>query len=424
MSYLRRIVDDELDELLPALQAIALEGAKGVGKTETALQRAKTVYRLDDPAQHALAQADPERLLMSAPPVLLDEWQRVPALWDTVRRAVDRGAAPGSYLLTGSASPLYPPTHSGAARVVTLRMRPLSLAERGLEQPTVRLRALLEGGKPAIAGRTSLALTDYTREIVGSGFPGLRHLSGRPLRAQLDGYLRRIVDTDFVEMGQAVRRPELLRRWMTAYAAATATSTSYETIRDAATPGEADKPAKTTTMPYRDVLERLWILDPLPAWMPTRNPITRLTRSPKHHLVDPALAARLLGIGAEALLQGQEAGPPIPRSGGTLLGHLFESLVTLSVRVYAQAAEAQLGHMRTAAAEQEVDLIVARADQRIVAIEVKLSRSVEDKDVRHLHWLKERMGDELLDALVITTGPEAYRRADGIAVVPASLLGP
>src|SRR5690606_36893292 len=110
-------------------------------------------------------------------------------------------AAPGSFLLTGSASPTHPPTHSGAARVVTVRMRPLSLAERGLEPPTVSLRTLLGGGRPALQGTTDITLADYTREIVGSGFPGLRHLAGRPLRAQLDGYLSRIVDTDFVELG-------------------------------------------------------------------------------------------------------------------------------------------------------------------------------------------------------------------------------
>jgi predicted AAA+ superfamily ATPase len=423
MPYLRRIVDDELNELLPALPALSLEGAKGVGKTETALQRARTVHRLDDPAQQAIAEANPARLLDGEHPILLDEWQRVPLVWDRVRRAVDAGAAPGSFLLTGSASPARPPTHSGAARVVTVRMRPLSLAERGIERPTVSLRALLQGGRPEVQGKTEVTLEDYTREIVGSGFPGLRHLTGRPLRAQLDGYLSRIVDTDFVEMGRDVRRPQLLRRWMAAYAAATATSATYETIRDAATPGEADKPAKTTTIPYRDVLERLWILDPVPAWMPTRNPITRLTRSPKHHLVDPALAARLLGISTDALLSGQETGPPVPRD-GTLLGHLFESLVTLSVRVYAQAAEANIGHLRTAGGQQEVDLVVEREDQRVVAVEVKLSRTVDDGDVRHLHWLRDRLGDDLLDAVVVTTGPEAYRRPDGVAVVPAALLGP
>ena len=423
MPYLRRVVDDELDELAPSLPAIAIEGAKGVGKTETALQRAATVHRLDDPAQRAIAEAAPDRLLDGPRPVLLDEWQRVPSVWDGVRRAVDAGAEPGAFLLTGSASPLHPPTHSGAARVVTVRMRPLSLAERGLAEPTVSMRALLTGARPDVRGATDVSLADYTREIVGSGFPGLRHLSGRPLRAQLDGYLRRIVDTDFPEMGRDVRRPQLLRRWMAAYAAATATSASYETLRDAATPGEADKPARTTTAPYRDVLERLWIVDPVPAWAPTRNAVARLTRSPKHHLADPALAARLLGVGEDALLSGQDAGPPVPRD-GTLLGHLFESLVALSVRVYAQAAEAGVGHLRTAGGKQEVDLIVERDDRRVVAVEVKLSGAVGDRDVRHLLWLRDQLGDDLLDAVVVTTGPQAYRRPDGVAVVPAALLGP
>ena len=301
-------------------------------------------------------------------------------------------------------------------------MRPLSLAERGLAKPTVSLRALLAGNRPEIRGTTDVALADYTREVVRSGFPGLRHLSGRPLRAQLDGYLRRIVDTDFEEMGREVRRPQLLRRWMAAYAAATATAASYETIRDAATPGEADKPAKTTTIPYRDVLERLWIVDPIAAWSPTRNAVARLTRSPKHHLVDPALAARLLGVGEDALLGGYDVGPPVPRD-GTLLGHLFESLVTLSVRVYAQAAEAGIGHLRTAGGKREVDLIVERDDRRVVAVEVKLSGTVGDGDVRHLLWLRDQLGEDLLDEVVVTTGPEAYRRADGVAVVPAALLG-
>ena len=291
------------------------------------------------------------------------------------------------------------------------------------------LRHLHNGNMP-LEGRLRMLNAYYnrakTREELDQRaalVAGLRHLTGRPLRAQLDGYLNRIVDTDFVEMGRDVRRPQLLRRWMAAYAAATATSASYETIRDAATPGEADKPAKTTTAPYRDTLERLWILDPVPAWLPARNAIARLTRSPKHHLVDPALAARLLGIGADALLSGQEAGPRVPRD-GTLLGHLFESLVTLSVRVYAQAAEAAVGHMRTAGGRQEVDLIVERDDRRVVAVEVKLSRAVDDADVRHLHWLREHLGEDLLDAVMVTTGPQAYRRPDGIAVVPAALLGP
>lgn len=421
-KYLHRIIDTELSELLEELPAIAIEGAKGVGKTETALQYASSVFRLDDEAQLLLAKADPKRLLDQANPVLLDEWQRFPSLWDYVRRAVDGGAKPGSFLLTGSAAPLNLPTHSGAGRVVTLRMRPLSLQERGLCKTTVSLTSLLNDDLVDINGSSPMTLTDYTDEILKSGFPGIRKLKGKARRLTLEGYINRIVDRDFEEQGIAVRRPDTLLRWMRAYAAATATTTSYETIRDAASAGEATSLAKTTTIPYRDTLKRLWITESLPAWLPTRNQLSKLAKAPKHHLADPALAAQLLGATQDSLLTGQALGPMIPRD-GTLLGHLFESLATLCIRVYAQHSEAKVFHLRTPRNAQEVDLIVERPDGRIVALEVKLSPEVGDRDVRHLHWLKAKLGEDLLDAVVLTTGPYAYRRKDGIAVVPLALLG-
>ena len=156
--------------------------------------------------------------------------------------------------------------------------------------------------------------------------------------------------------------------------------------------------------------------------MPTRNHFARLTSSPKHHPADPALAASLLGIDEKTLLSGEEGGVRIV-SVGTLLWHLFESLVTQSVRVYAQAAEATVKHFRTMGGRNEVDLIVERNDQKVVAIEVKLKRSVDEDDVKKLLWLKDKMNNDLIEMLLINTGPEAYRRKDGVAVVPASLLG-
>jgi predicted AAA+ superfamily ATPase len=423
MAYAGRILDDELDELLPALPAIAIEGAKGVGKTETASRRATTVHALDDPDRFAVAEADPRRLLEADPPILIDEWQRLPEIWDLVRRSVDGGASPGRYLLTGSASPDGSGRHSGAARIPTIRMRPLTLAERDEQQSTVSLGQLLKGSRPAISGETGMTVEDYTDEILSSGFPGLRGMTGRPLRTQLDGYLARIVDRDFAELGHELRNPAGLHRWMRAYAAASSTSASFEKIRDAATGGEGEKPSRDASRPYRNVLERLWILDPVPAWQPTRRQLSRLGAAPKHQLADPALAARLLGAGKAALLENRDLGPPMPRD-GTLLGALFESLVTLCIRVYAQGAEAEVGHLRTFSGDHEVDLIVEREDGRVIAVEVKLKRTIDAGDLRHLKWLAHKVGDELLDALIVTTGNVAYRRADGIGVVPAALLGP
>lgn len=150
--------------------------------------------------------------------------------------------------------------------------------------------------------------------------------------------------------------------------------------------------------------------------------MTRLGQAPKHHLADPALAARLLGLGADALLGGK--GEPLRPQAGSMLGMLFESLVTLCVRVAAQAAEVDIAHLRTRNGDHEVDLVVVRADGGVVGIEVKLAAAVSDSDGKHLRWLRDQLGSRFVDGLIITTGPIAYRRRDGIAVVPLALFGP
>jgi predicted AAA+ superfamily ATPase len=195
-------------------------------------------------------------------------------------------------------------------------------------------------------------------------------------------------------------------------------------ILDAATPGLPDKPSRSTIVAYREILQRMWLLEELPAWTGSRNLLTALGQTPKHHLADPALAARLLRVTPASLLGKPDPGSvSIPRN-GTLLGALFESLVTLSVRVYADPAQATVSHLRTQRGDHEVDLVITGNDGAVLAIEVKLGAVPDDHDVRHLRWLRNRLGDDLVDAVVITTGTTAYRRPDGIAVVPAGLLGP
>ncbi len=423
VDYQHRIVDDELDVLLAELPAIAIEGPRGIGKTATASRRVDRVIAFDDPPQLEVISADPAQLDAFSGRILLDEWQRYPPIWDYVRRQVDAGSRPGRFLLAGSAAPLETPAHSGAGRISQLRMRPLSLAERGLAQPTVKMQALLQGSHPPVAGSTDIKLFEYAEEIVASGFPGIRTLSQRARNTQLQSYINRVVQRDFAYQGLRVRRPASLLSWLKAYAAATATTTSYNLLARAASSGGENIPAKTTVAAYRDVLTDLWLLDPLPGWSATRNRLRRLTLAPKHHLADPALAASLLGVGASGLIETDGNSFGIPRN-GSLLGALFESLVALSVRVYAQASEASVFHLRTKDTRHEIDLIVERPDGRVLPLEVKLSREVVGDDVRHLHWLQEEIGDDLMDAVVVTAGEQAYRRPDGIAVVPAVLLGP
>ena len=426
-DYLPRIADDQLKELLAVLPAISIEGPRAVGKTRTALRYANTVYDLDNPVVLEEVHADPNLLSRGIPPILIDEWQRYPPSWDIVRRAVDRDFSPGRFILTGSSRPSTPPAHSGAGRIVTLRMWTTTLAERlqhRQDVPSVSLGALLSGDHPDVSGNTDLKVEDYAREVLAGGFPGWWNVQGRGRGLLLDGYVHRLSEHDFPLAGHRVGNPAALRRWLTAYAAAVSTTASYESIRDAATSGEGDKPAKTTTLAYRDTLEAMWVLDPLPAWLPVGSHLSRLKRSPKHHLADTALAGRLLNISFDMLMGGGSATfrgmPPGPRG---RLGAFFESLVAHDLRVYAQACDARVFHMRTWNDQRKVDIVV-EYEGRVIPVEVKLGTEVTRQNTRHIRWLRDRLGPGVIDAMVVTTGDRAYRDDGGIAIVPAALLTP
>lgn len=418
-GYRRRLVDDVLDDLLPQLPAILLDGPKGVGKTATARQRCAAARHLDDDATRTVVAAEPSRIAADARPLLLDEWQLVPPVWDVVRRLVDADSSGGQFLLTGSLPGGQ--THSGAGRITSIRMRPLTLPERGVVETTVSLASLLAGDR-AVVGTTGFGISDYVEEILAGGFPGLRHLTGRARNAALDSYLGRIADHDLPEAGFAPRHPATVLAWMRSYAAAIATTASWEKIRGAVATATSGPPARSTTLPYVELLTSLRILDPVPAWTPTSNHLADLTVSPKHFLADPALAARLVRRSARQLLAGDLPDTLVPRDGG-YLGALFESLAVLSVRVFAQGADADVFHLRAQSGRHEVDLVV-EGDDGILAFEVKWGSTVHDRDVRHLVWLRDRLGDRCVDTVVLHSGPEAYRRRDGVAVVPLALLGP
>lgn len=427
-SYIDRTVDRELSDLISGLPAVSIEGARGVGKTETAGRIASTTYRLDVPSQLAALRGNPDIVTEGPFPVLIDEWQRMPEIWDVVRRAVDDDiSSTQRYLLTGSSRPSSGPTHSGAGRIVDVRMRPMSLAERGVDAPTVSMAALLSGYCGPVSGRTTADLGTYVDEIMRSGLPGAKHLSGRPLRTFLSGYITRLTEHDVDQLGAVVRNKAAMRRWLGAYSMAVSGNASYAAILRAAEPGTGDLPSRDRIGPYTDILRNLWIIDEVPAWRPRNNPLKNLGEVPVRQLVDPAIAVSMWGCGRSALLRGKAGGGQRTHRdlrNGNFLGALFESLVTQSVRVYSQHNEARVFHLRNKHGTREVDLIVERQDGRVLALEVKLSTSPGDKDVRHLHWLREEIGDDLLDAAVIYTGDHAYRRQDGIAVIPAALLGP
>ena len=271
-----------------------------------------------------------------------------------------------------------------------------------------------------LAGHTPLGYEDYARERVCSGFPGIRKTKGDYAARLVGSYLEYALSHDFAAQGVSVRKPHVLKRWLRAYAAATATDAGYTEILDAATAGDADKPAKGTTLTYREALERLWLIDELPPWTEGMDMFSRLKRTPRHHLADPALACSLLGITLDDLLLGRVESVFDSKAGG-IAGRLFESLVQQSVRIYADACQAKTGHLRTQNGDHEVDIIVQKG-QRVLAFEVKLAPTVSAEDVKHLLWLKNKMGEKLIDMAVITSGASCYRRQDGVGVIPAAML--
>ena len=417
MQYSRRNIDHSLDQLLGQLPAILLDGPKAVGKTTTAMQRAKTIKGLQKPADRRRAEVDGSWLLSGEKPILIDEWQKVPESWELLKERVDQDYSGGQFILTGSLPEKG--THSGAGRITSLRMRPLGFSERNLEKPQISFAQLLTGDAE-ISGESKFTVQGYAEEITRSGFFNIRGLEGNALRVALDGYIERIIDTDMQDLGFSIRRPATLRSWLVSYAAATATTASWEKIRDSANSGSVEPPAKSTVIPYRDALTRLRILDELEAWLPTKNQFARASAGSKHFLADPALAARALNLNQKQLFSsGLESG----QYDKPLLGRLFEALATLSIRSLAESQFAKVMHFRDSKGFREIDMIIQRADGKVLAIETKLAETVDAKDLKHLNWLQHQIGGDLIDRVVIYSGKYAYRD-DGVAVIPLSLIGP
>ena len=416
-GYRARIADRLLDQALDVLGAVVIEGPRACGKTETARQHTASEVLLDlDAEARAAAAIDPRLVLEGRTPRLLDEWQREPRLWDAVRRAVDDRRLPGQFVLTGSAMPTDDvPRHSGAGRFSVLRMRPMTLFEQGHSTGAVSLGELLAGETPS-ASRCALELRAYADRTVIGGWPGLL---GRPVREAgvfLRGYLDGVVKHDVALASGTRRDPEKVRRFLRAYAQLTAHPVSVAKLIARAS-GEAtssDSLTRFAAEPYLEALRRLMIVDEVEAWNVALRSRARLMSTPKRHLVDPSLAATLMDCAPERLLGDLNT-----------FGYLFESLATRDVRVYAQANDASVFYYRERGGELEVDLVVERRDGAWVGIEVKLGGNLVDQAAAALRQLSETRVTAPAACLVVLTATEyAYRREDGVLVLPLGLLGP
>jgi predicted AAA+ superfamily ATPase len=293
-GYLARVADDELAARMSSSGAVLIEGPKACGKTATAMRVAGTVVRLDvDPGSRALVSAAPEVLFAQPTPILFDEWQIEPRLWDLVRRQVDdRSPARGQFVLTGSASPNDDiRRHSGAGRISTLRMRPMSLYESGDSSGQVSLAALFDGTAPA-AVDPGLTVARLVERIVTGGWPDLVGAEVADARQWLRDYLRNLIEVDVQNVG-ARRNPRNVRKLLTALGRSVGTDTSVRSL--AADVGGSDGPADRGTIDaYLTTLKRLMVVEDVPAWAPHMRSATPLRQSATRYLVDPSLGVAAL----------------------------------------------------------------------------------------------------------------------------------
>lgn len=420
-EYRPRIADRRLEKLLRAFGAVEIVGPKWCGKTWTALAHASSVDRLDDPATYDAASNDPNLVLMGEEPHLVDEWQEVPAVWDAARRHVDDNAnRKGRLILTGSSQPKETEKihHSGTGRIARLHMRPMSLAESGESTGSVSLGKLFEG--EFAPSRNKTGIMDVARWCCRGGWPSNLDVEDEFALETPAEYVRSILDVNIPKLGL---NQEIMRPLMKALAMNVAQAPTNETLmKDMSYGDEGVGVSAPTLKRYMDELKSLYLIDDLEGWEPSLRAKSRVRTKPKRYFVDPSLPSALLG-----------ATPVVLARDTQTLGDLFETLVLRDLRVY---LESMGGANRIAYYRDEkgleVDVILELADGRWAAVEIKLSDlKVTEKNVDKLHAFKEKVcGNPLSQvrepefmAFIVGRGDIAYRRDDGILVLPIATLG-
>ncbi len=416
MEYQRRIIDDELARRLLSIGAVVIEGPRAVGKTETARQCAASTVLLDiDTSARQLAKIDPALLLEGSAPRLIDEWQIEPDLWNQVRREVDRRQLPGQFILTGSAVPADDITrHTGAGRFSRIKMRPMTLYETGNSTGDVSLSALFAGDAPR-ATDSGLTISRVIDHVCIGGWPAFTRLTPEEAQREMRSYLDEIAKTDIRRVDGVRRDPRRIKLVLQSFARNIATQASIRTIAADVDGADGSLDRKTVADDLNS-LERLMIIEDLPAWAPALRSRTSLRTAPTRHFVDPCLAVAALNASPAKLLKDLN-----------FFGFLFESLVVRELRVYMQHSGGRLSHYRDEN-NLEVDVIIEMEDASWAAIEVKLGVKQIDEAAKTLLKFASkidtaRCGEPAFLAVVTATG-YGYVREDGVYVLPIGTLKP
>lgn len=420
-QYRHRIVDDILERKLRGMGAVLIEEPKWRGKTTSAEARAKSVLYMNDPKKSSmymqLAKMSPQSLLNGETPRLIDEWQLAPTLWDTIRFEVDHRGEEGQFILTGSAVPSETDEirHTGTGRFARIRMRPMSLWESKDSQGTVSLKDLFEG-KTQVCVCEEISIDDIAYLVCRGGWPKATLQSKDIALERAYDYYDAVVNIDISRVEDITRDAERTKRLMRSYARFQGSQTSINKIKEDVKANDSMSIDDNTIWAYIKALEKLFVIEDIPAWNPNLRSKTAVRTANTRYFVDPSIAVAALGIGPKDLMNDLET-----------FGLLFETMCIRDLRVYADALGGTVYHYRDKNG-LECDAVVRLRNGDYGLIEIKLGGDelIED-GATSLKKLNSKIDTTKMKAasfmMVLTgVGSYAYQREDGVWVVPVSCL--
>lgn len=414
--YRPRIIDSKVERSLSVFGGVLIDGPKWCGKSWTGVYHSKSEVLLTDKETKRLVLLDPKGTLKGEYPILVDEWQEVPELWDIARLNVDFSKQKGLYLFTGSTKPPEKAvSHTGTGRFVRLRMHTMSLYESGDSNGEISLSNLFNGIKPETT-RSSLDYSGAVRLIYRGGWPGAMGLDDDLASDIPKAYIDMIANNDASKVDGRKRNPIWVEKLLWSLARNTATSASINVLaKDMTEKGKA--PSDVTVNDYLGALKKLFLVDEQRGWSPNLRSATRIQSSPHRHLTDPSLAAALLCNGPGEL-----------RQDPSTAGFLFESMCYRDLCVYASALGGEVCYYRDNN-DLEIDFIIQLKDGRWGAAEAKMGTYEFEKATYNLMRFKNKMvagGVREPSFLMIlnANGKIAIKREDGIVEVPIDCLGP
>ena len=420
-KYKQRIADRILERKVLGKGAVLIEGPKWCGKTTTAKQLAKSVLDLGDSAvlkqSSGLIEISPKTLLDGDTPRLIDEWQALPPIWDSIRSEVDRRGEPSQFILTGSSVlPEADETvHSGTGRFATIKMRPMSLYESGESTGTVSLKNLFEG-KSIEVQQNELDVEEIAFLTCRGGWPWATIISKKVALDQAFDYVDSVIQRDIQRVDKVKRSAERAKLLLRSYARNISQQVSYGTIKKDMLSNDASTLDEDTVADYIKALKKLFVIEDLAAWNPNIRSKAAIRTSDTRHFVDPSIGTAILGLGPKDLINDLKS-----------FGFFFEDMVVRDLRVYAEALDGELYHYRDSSG-LECDTVLHRRNGSYALMEVKLGgeQNIEDGAKSMLALAENidtgKMPAPSFMAVIVGVGQYAFQRKDGVYVIPIGCL--